>query len=113
MRLQKSDSRHSPSTTFLLPVCASQSKFRLIIRDLEKRGKWAISRFPGGFRASGRIGSEIARVSTSGTVLSRMRRRIHYPATNGVMAAVGGVHAGDASPRSSTTAKPDGRATLQ
>ena len=63
-------------------------------------GLMAGSTFPGGFRVSGRIGSGIARLPTSGTVLSRMRPRIHPPATNGLMAAVPGVHAGDASPRS-------------
>ena len=63
-------------------------------------GLMAGSTFSGGFRVSGRIGSGIARLSTSGTVLSRMRSRIHPPATNGLMAAVAGVHARDASPSS-------------
>jgi hypothetical protein len=68
MWLQKSDGRHSPSTTFLLPVCASQSKFRLIIRDLEKRGKmrnFALSRRQRGFES--RWGHKIKPSLTSQT----------------------------------------------
>ena len=53
-RLQKSDSRHKPPTTLLLPICASHSRFQLIIRDLgtcRKVPNCALSRRQHGFES--------------------------------------------------------------
>jgi hypothetical protein len=55
-RLQKRDNQHNLPTTFSLHICASQSRFRPMLRDLGNYRKCPLSRFQGGSAGSNPVG---------------------------------------------------------